>query len=471
METKRNPDVRRLLVITYHFPPDGAIGGQRWDGLSKYLARLGWEVHVITAASGPDQPNPGVHRHFCCRRRTLNDVYQAAAGRLRQRSNGADREPARERRGAPLSRLSPMRPVTALRRVLGSSMYLPDAGRGWVARAAGVARTLLRQKKFDVVITSGPPHSAHFAGLLATIGRDIPLWIDMRDPWSFMYPPGTGDDWLARAERSVLRRLERLVCARAAKVFVNTLQFASALRNSEAHLDVTWLPNGIDLEHVTPRDLAAVDHGSIAYVGTLYFGRSLSAVCAAMRRLLSEYPGAAGTLRLNVAGPMEAAHRRQFQADIATSGLASQVKIHGLLPRPEALDLLRRSHLSLVLAQDQPMQVPAKLYESVGLGVPTLVIAEPGSAAACEARRIGAMTVDSSDVEGLRSFLEDMLADRMPTKIESTQPIAYAHLAQEWDCLLRESHKAGVVKSASRASSRLGAFQQASVPSSENDQI
>jgi hypothetical protein len=45
-----NPAKRRLLVITYHFPPDGSVGGQRWAGLSKYLARLGWEVHVITAA-------------------------------------------------------------------------------------------------------------------------------------------------------------------------------------------------------------------------------------------------------------------------------------------------------------------------------------------------------------------------------------------------------------------------------------
>ena len=87
MGIKHNPDVPRLLVITYHFPPDGAIGGQRWAGLSKYLARLGWEVHVVTAAAEGSQPSiPGVYRHYCCRRRTLNDVYRAAAHRLRPRS-------------------------------------------------------------------------------------------------------------------------------------------------------------------------------------------------------------------------------------------------------------------------------------------------------------------------------------------------------------------------------------------------
>jgi hypothetical protein len=471
MAIKPNPDVLRLLVITYHFPPDGAIGGQRWDGLSKYLARMGWEVHVITAAPGPEQPNPGVHRHFCCRRRTLNDVYKAAASRLRQRSNGVDSHVLREKPGAPHSRFSPMRPVAALRRVLGSSMYLPDSGRGWVGRAASVARALLREQKFDAVITSGPPHSAHFAGLAATIGRDLPFWIDMRDPWSLTYHRGAGEDWLVRAERSLLRRLERLAFARAARIIVNTPQFALALKNSEPHLDVTCLPNGIDLDQVTPRNGAEVDHGSIAYVGTLYFGRSLSAVCAAMRQLLTENPEAAATLRLNVAGPMEIAHRRQFEDDIAASGLASLVNIHGLLPRPEALELLRRSHLSLVLAQDQPMQVPAKLYESVGLGVPTLVIAEEGGAAACEARRIGAMSLDSANVEGLRALLEDMLAGRMPTEIKSKKPIAYADLAQEWDYRLRESLNGGVIGCESRMPLRLEAPRPAGVSSSDHDQI
>jgi len=139
---------------------------------------------------------------------------------------------------------------------------------------------------------------------------------------------------------------------------------------------------------------------------------------------------------------MDSPHRRQFENDIAAAELTSIVNIHGLLPRAQALELLSRSHLALVLAQDQPMQVPAKLYESVGLGVPTLVLAEEMSAAACEARRIGAMTLDGANVEGLRTVLEDMLAGRIPTKIEPRTPISYAYLAQEWDYLLRESLKA-----------------------------
>ena len=331
-------------------------------------------------------------------------------------------------------------------------MYLPDDGRGWVAPAASMARALLREHKFDIVITSGPPHSAHFAGLAATLGRDEQFWIDMRDPWSQTHQVGAPDDWFVRAERFVLRRLERLVLPRAARVIVNTPQFASALGIAAPALDVICIPNGVDLEHLAPRDMSSVVQGSIAYVGTLYFGRNLSSVCAAIRLLLNDNPEAATRLRLDVAGPMETPHRRRFEEDIAAAELTSVVHIHGLLSRAQALELLSRSSLALVLAQGQPMQVPAKLYESVALGIPTLVIAEETSAAAHEARRIGAMTLDGENVEGLRALFGDMLAGHLPTKIEAKAPIAYANLAQEWNDLLQKSLNLEYVQSTSSVS-------------------
>jgi hypothetical protein len=90
------------------------------------------------------------------------------------------------------------------------------------------------------------------------------------------------------------------------------------------------------------------------------------------------------------------------------------------------------------------MAVPAKLYESVGLGVPTLVLAEERSTAAREARRIGAMTLDGRDVAGIRSLMEDLLAGRMPTGIAARTPISYEELAVQMDRLLRDFTPADV---------------------------
>jgi glycosyltransferase involved in cell wall biosynthesis len=438
MNIERKPAACRLLVITYHFPPDGSIGGQRWAGLSKYLARLGWEVHVITAsAANQEEVVPEVHRHVRHRRRTVNDVYRDTVGRFRQPPD-KDAQPG-SRYADPPRRASVFGTITGVRRLIGSAMYLPDHARGWVGRAAGEARSLLNERKFDVVVTSGPPHSAHFAGLLATRGNSVPVWIDMRDPWSMTHEMHLPDDWVIRVERFFLRQLERIAFSRAARVIVNTQEFASALKAQESGLDVVYFPNGIDLDLLPARDASAVEHGSIAYVGTLYANRNLSSVFAAMGKVLRDRPAASATLRLNVAGPLESPHRERMHDEIAAAGVASAVNVHGVIPRGKALELLSRSHLALVLAQDQPMCVPAKLYESVGLGVPTLVIAEEASAAACEARRIGAMTLEGGDVEGMRLLLEELLAGRIPTMVEPKAPISYEELAVHMDRLLRDA--------------------------------
>ena len=436
MRMERNPEVRRLLVITYHFPPDGSIGGQRWAGLSKYLARLGWEVHVITSCAGSQADvESGIHRHVRLRRRTLNDVYKNAVSRFRQPPNKD--APLTSQDAGPAGESSRLGIVAGTRRILGDAMYLPDHARGWVGRAGSTAHDLLRKKKFDMVITSGPPHSVYFAGLLATRGTDVPFWIDMRDPWSMTHEMHLPADWVIRAERGFLRRLEHFVLPRAAKVLVNTREFATALRAQQPELDVVHFQNGIDLEALPSRDTTDVEPGSIAYVGTLYANRDLSSVFAAMGAVVRDRPAAAATLKLNVAGPLESPHRERMHDDIAAAGLGSMVKIHGVLPRARALELLSRSHLALVLAQDQPMCVPAKIYESVGLGVPTLVIAEEASAAAREARRIGAMTLEGGDVEGMRAVIEDLLAGRIPIRIEAKAPISYEELAVQMDRLLR----------------------------------
>jgi len=39
---------RRVLVLTYHWPPFGGAGGNRWVSLSRHLRELGHEVSVVT---------------------------------------------------------------------------------------------------------------------------------------------------------------------------------------------------------------------------------------------------------------------------------------------------------------------------------------------------------------------------------------------------------------------------------------
>src|SRR5437879_869139 len=134
------PDgVRRLVVLSYHFPPDGAVGGLRWSGLTKYLARLGWSCWVVTAASpaGTEVAN-GVTVESCPRRRTLNDVYRWL--RLRPGLQRVGRGP-NEPFGEPLEQAA-LGWVARMRLEAAMLLSVPDHGRGLILRAAAVGRSV-----------------------------------------------------------------------------------------------------------------------------------------------------------------------------------------------------------------------------------------------------------------------------------------------------------------------------------------
>ena len=100
-----------------------------------------------------------------------------------------------------------------------------------------------------------------------------------------------------------------------------------------------------------------------------------------------------------------------------------------------ALELMNHSHINLVLAKNQPTQVPAKLYECVAMGHPTLVITQTTSAAAREARRIGATMCEAHDVMGIKAFDQDIWRNA-PGRVDGSSQISCEAIAAEMGALL-----------------------------------
>jgi glycosyltransferase involved in cell wall biosynthesis len=200
---------------------------------------------------------------------------------------------------------------------------------------------------------------------------------------------------------------------------------------------IVCVPNGVDAEGLPRLDQQRFPGLSVAYAGRLYGSRDLGPVLGALGMFLQRHPqaGRAGS-RLRIAGPADSYHTRVFKDAAAAAGVEPYVEMLGVLPRAEALEVVSRSRLAVVLAQEQELQIPAKLYESVAMRVPTLVVAPPDSAAGIEGKRLGALVCDSGDVAGIAGVLEQLWRDGVRDQPPCPVPITYDAIARLVDRLL-----------------------------------
>lgn len=431
-------DTRRLLVITYYFPPHVAVGGLRWAGITKHLARLGWEVAVITAAPPDGNGAPrGVHVEACPRRRTLVDAARLLCRLAFGRSLG--RFPNTSRGARPTGRPGLLR---QLGRELAAFLTFPDESRGWILRAALRTRRLIRRFQPQVVVSSGPPHAAHLVARMATMGTPVRWFVDLRDPWggpltkAWASHPRLG----TRVFRALSQRLERRVFRAADGVITNTYPLAEALALKYPHVRVVCVPNGVDPEWLPPPAPHPLPGLGIVHAGTLYGSRDLGPVVRALRIFFERHPKSADAgSKLRIAGEADARHARVLNDAVAAAGIQPYVEVLGPISRAEALNLVSRSRLAVVLAQEQELQIPAKLYESVAMRIPTLVVAPADSAAGLEGARLGALVRDPADVEGIAGVLEQVWQQDGQPPSPCPVPITYEAIAPLVDRLLTDA--------------------------------
>lgn len=205
----------RILLISYHFPPAPSPRGARWEEFTRLAAERGWGVDVVMCdPSGVRRPDwsrvealPAGTRlyHVPAFRLWVEHLAIAVAAVARSPSSGG--------RPSSLSRAElrwPPRSGRELYRAYRS--WLEHArGRRWAGTAASVAGGVIVPGMHRVVVTSGPPHMAHLAGVELARRTGLPFVIDMRAPWSLLprRPEATAHPlWWTLAARHEARCVE-----------------------------------------------------------------------------------------------------------------------------------------------------------------------------------------------------------------------------------------------------------------------
>jgi hypothetical protein len=243
---------RRILVVSYYFPPSTAIGGARWAAMARYLTRMGHEVSVITSAVHGTLPSDAAEHVI----RTGDLANSQTLRRLLRRPPLP----------APGQAMIDTAPPRALTRVVVPDSLLVS----WMPGVLAATRRALRSGNFECLVTTGPPDSTHMLGL--ALGRRRPAWIaDFRDGWRF---EPLAEPWPTRPQRMLEARLERAVAAGAQVLIGATRPIADDLA-ARLRARAEWVPNGWDpelaaqLEAVSAPPVAADGWATLVHTGTL----------------------------------------------------------------------------------------------------------------------------------------------------------------------------------------------------------
>jgi glycosyltransferase involved in cell wall biosynthesis len=353
----------RIAIVSYHFTPSTMVAAVRARGLAKYLGRAGHCVTVVTA-----EPNPESSAEW----NVVSVPGRTPSSRMREALGVSQHHTVVDA----LSRKRPNNALVgvlkALRRAMQEVVFWPDEAAGWSKRVRRWLTEKIAAGEIDLVISTSPPPSTHFAPLLAHRGS-VPWVADFRDLWTIAhhYP-------LSPVRRAIDRRYEARIFREADAVTVATAGFAEIARSAYPDSRVSVVYNGYDPEmFVEPNRATPNDKLTLVHAGSLYSGRvDPSVLFAALQRLVTSGRIPANRLQVDFYSAREA----WLTECIAEHGLEGVVTIRGTQPRDRVIEAYSAADILLLIQWDAPGEsavMPAKMFEYLASRRYTLCVGSP----------------------------------------------------------------------------------------------
>ncbi|WP_452603308.1 glycosyl transferase family 1 [Pontimicrobium sp. MEBiC06410] len=346
-------DKKKVLIITYYWPPAGGPGVQRWLKFVKYLPDFNIEPIVYC----PENPNyplidksliTDVAKDLTVIKQPIKEPYKIASIFSKKSKTISKGIIPVEKKQSFIEK--------AMLYVRGN-FFIPDARKNWVKPSVAFLYNYIKTNAIQTIITTGPPHSLHLIGLQLQQRLDVKWISDFRDPWTTIgYHKQLR---LTEASKAKHKTLEHEVLNAADEIVVtsnNTKVEFETITNKP----ITVITNGYDVEKVKTQELDT--KFSISHIGSLLSKRNPLVLWKVLKALVEEEKGFAEDLEINFVGAVS----DSILKTIASYKLDTYVKNRGYVPHKEAIMYQKKSQILLVVeidSEETKSIIPGKLFE------------------------------------------------------------------------------------------------------------
>lgn len=346
--------MKKVLIITYYWPPAGGPGVQRWLKFVKYLPEYNIEpiVYIPENPSYPLEdkellqeisPNLTILKH------KITEPYNWASLFSKQSTKKIS---------------SGIIPSTKKQSVLQKLMlwvrgnfFIPDARILWVRPSIVFLKDYISKNNIDTIITTGPPHSLHLTGLGLKEKLNIKWIADFRDPWTTI---GYHKELkLSSSAAKKHKELESKVLQAADKIIVTSPATKKEFEGITSK-PITVITNGYDIENIGRQPLD--EKFTLAHIGSFLSERNPRILWKALSELIKENQDFKKYFRLKLIGAVS----QEVLNAVHEFRLTNHLDNLGYLPHSEALKHQKKSQVLLLIeinSEAAKAIIPGKLFE------------------------------------------------------------------------------------------------------------
>ncbi len=340
---------KKVLIISYFFPPSSSTGGTRPFKFVKYLPQCGWKPLILTAEkpfdfnvpfdqSLMDQMPPEAKIYRTKTFEPLNDRYL--------KKNIAQHGNRVKKKGGTESSNNRNVKISFLKKLAIECMNIPDCYLGWSLFAIKRGMKIFKEEHFDLIFATSPCPTGHIVGYILSYLTGRPLVLDYQDPW--------GTPHISRERmplfRNINRFMENRILKRADKIIEMTTPRLIDLMQKYGipqHKGAV-LPNGYDSEDF-PDELPLPDRQKLKFIhtGQLYSDDGVQEFLTAIKELVEEKKLPADKVRIEFVGTRPST---AIFDDLNRKGVCDHIS---RMPKGQALRKVAASHVPMVFLTDR----------------------------------------------------------------------------------------------------------------------
>jgi len=361
---------KKLLIITYYWPPAGGPGVQRWLKFVKYLPDFGIQP-VVYIPENPTYPIVDenlvkeVSDKAIILKQKIFEPYQLASffskNKTRKISSGII--PNKKKQSF----------LDKLFLLIRGNLFIPDARVFWVKPSVRFLEKYIVENNIGTIVTSGPPHSLHLIGLELKQKLNIKWIADFRDPWTTI-----GYHKSLRLSNYSAKKhmfLEHKVLNMADTIIVTSKTTKSEFEVITSR-PIEVITNGYDVENIEKQDLDS--KFSLAHIGSFLSERNPTILWESLVELINEIPDFKNHLEIKLIGAVS----HEVLETIAQFGLNPYLNNMGYVSHGEAIAHQKKSQVLLLIeinSKETRSIIPGKLFEYMVSGRPIIAIGPNGS--------------------------------------------------------------------------------------------